>query len=178
MIIKGEYIKKYNCNTHGHLIIKNSNRYSCLITTVQDEMNGLQETPNRISSSIDLRKRTNILRSIYQIVYNKDFIILKYENDNLIVNGNEISILHKIFLPVNNIKLNLTLFSETKMDIYISIGIDKKTEELYDSLKKKGYNIFDKNDKFYLEFCTPYVSPYGTDTILPDRMNDIMKKIN
>ena len=36
--------------------------------------------------------------------------------------------------------------------------------------------MFDKNDKFYHDICTPYKSIDGTDVILFDRINDIYEK--
>ena len=30
-------------------------------------------------------------------------------------------------------------------------------------LKEQGYNLFDKNDKFYKDICIPYKSENGTD---------------
>ena len=38
-------------------------------------------------------------------------------------------------------------------------------------MKKQGYNLFDPNDKFYRDICTPYKSIDGTDVILLDRVN-------
>ena len=46
----------------------------------------------------------------------------------------------------------------------------------YESLKEQGYDLFDKNDKFYRKICTRYTSLDGTDVILSDRLNDIYEK--
>ena len=39
-------------------------------------------------------------------------------------------------------------------------------------LSSQGYNLFDKNDKFYTDICTQYKSEDGTDVLLADRYND------
>ena len=39
-------------------------------------------------------------------------------------------------------------------------------------MKSQGYDLFDKNDKFYTDICTPYKSEAGTDVLLADRYND------
>ena len=39
-------------------------------------------------------------------------------------------------------------------------------------MKAQGYNLFDKNDKFYTDICTPYKTENGTDILLSDRYND------
>ena len=40
-------------------------------------------------------------------------------------------------------------------------------------LKEQGYNLFDKNDKFYKDICIPYKLENGTDVLLSDRYNDV-----
>ena len=56
--------------------------------------------------------------------------------------------------------------------IYIPIQLNEDTQKLYEDLKSQGYNLFDKNDKFYKDICTPYKSENGTDVLLSDRYND------
>ena len=56
--------------------------------------------------------------------------------------------------------------------IYIPIKLNEETQKLYEDLKSQGYNLFDKNDKFYQDICTPYKSENGTDVLLSDRLND------
>ena len=43
-------------------------------------------------------------------------------------------------------------------------------------MREQGYNLFDRNDKFYWDICTPYKSIDGTDVILTDRINDIYEE--
>ena len=45
-----------------------------------------------------------------------------------------------------------------------------ETKQLYDQMKNSGYNMFDINDPFYQDICTPFDSPDGTDMILADRI--------
>ena len=85
----------------------------------------------------------------------------------------EKSIQYEIYLPNNNTKLDLSVCSNSNITIYIPIELNEKTQKIYDSLKEQGYNLFDKNDKFYHDLCTPYKSIDGTDVILLDRKNDI-----
>ena len=51
-------------------------------------------------------------------------------------------------------------------------------KDLYNELKEQGYNLFDLNDKFYNDICTPYKSPNGTDVLLADRVNYISRNEN
>ena len=43
-------------------------------------------------------------------------------------------------------------------------------------MEQAGYNLFDSNDSFYNDFCTPYTTLNGTDIILADRKTDIFNK--
>ena len=99
---------------------------------------------------------------------------MKYENEKQIVNnGNEKSIQYEVYAPNSNIKLDLSVCSDVKIDIYVPIQLNEEIQKLYDDLKSQGYNLFDKNDKFYTDICTPYKSKNGTDILLSDRLNDI-----
>ena len=164
-----EYISKYDGG--NPIIIKNSNGYSAQITTLENEINTLQRNIQSNFSIIDLKDCADILRSQEGLNPDDDLIILKYENDNKVSNGYEKSIQYEVYLPNTNTKLDLSLCSETDINIYIPIELSEKTQALYDNLKDQGYNLFDKNDKFYLKFCTIYNSLNGTDVILPDRHN-------
>ena len=53
------------------------------------------------------------------------------------------------------------------------VDIDSETISLYNSLKQYGYNLFDYNDSFYNDICTPYTTINNTDIILLDRKNII-----
>ena len=54
--------------------------------------------------------------------------------------------------------------------IYIPLKLSQALNNLYKDLKESGYNLFEKNDKFYQDICTPYKSSHGTDIILADRL--------
>ena len=122
-------------------------------------------------SIIDFKNCADLLRSQKGLNSNDDLVILKYENDNVVSNGNEKSIQYEVYLPNSKTKLDLSVCAKTDIILYIPIELDEKTQKLYDNLKEQGYNLFDKNDDFYLKFCTPYNSLDGTDVILPDRHN-------
>ena len=51
--------------------------------------------------------------------------------------------------------------------------MSSETEALNEQLKELGYNMFDINDPFYQDICTPYKSSGKTDMILYDRIEDI-----
>ena len=51
--------------------------------------------------------------------------------------------------------------------------LSEETKELYEKMKESGYDMFDINDPFYQDICTPFDSDDGTDMLLSDRVNFI-----
>ena len=169
--IKNNFISEYNGN-ESYLIINNKNNFIFQLTTVKNELESLNRNITSNLSIIDLKDCADLLKSENGVDNNTDLIILKYENDDLVSNGNEKSIQYEVYLPNSNTKLDLSVCSGTKIDIYTPINLNEKTKKLYDELKEQGYNLFDKNDKFYKEICSTYKSENGTDMLLADRYND------
>ena len=71
--------------------------------------------------------------------------------------------------------LDLDICNTNDISINVPVNIDEKTESLYNSLSQSGYNLFDSNDSFYNDICTPYTTEYGTDILLNDRKENIYK---
>ena len=168
-IINGGYISNYDCGVD--LKVSNANGYSAQITTIENELNSLKEYSNNNFSIIDFKDCAYLLRNQNKFDSNSNLVIFKYENDNQVSNGNEKSIQYEVYLPNSNTKLDLSVCKNAIIDIYVPIELDEKTQKLYDSMREQGYNLFDKNDKFYHDICTPYKSVDGTDVILLDRLN-------
>ena len=172
-IINGGYISNYDGNTN--MIVYNGNGYAFQITNIQNELNNLNENSQRNFSIVDIKECIDLLKTKNGLESDDDLIIVKYENFNIVSNGDEKSIQYEIFLK-NNTKLDLSVCSNININIYIPVELSEKTQKLYESLKEQGYNLFDRNDKFYHEICTLYKSIDGTDVILFDRVNDIYEK--
>ena len=170
-IIADGYISNYDGS--GDLKVNNANGYAFQITTLKNELNTLKDHSQRNFSIIDFNDCAELLKSQYGLSSNDDLIILKYENYNQASNGKEKSIQYEVYLRHNNTKLNLSICANSEINIYIPVELNEDTQNLYESLKEQGYNIFDKNDKFYHDICTPYKSVDGTDVILLDRVNHI-----
>ena len=143
----------------------NNNQLAVLNGTIPNENN---------LSIIDLGECANILIRENNLPENTDLIILKLENMTLV--SNEKSIQYEVYAPGQSQKLDLSVCSNTKIEIYYPIELDEETKKLYEALKKQGYDLFDKNSKFYKDICTPYKSEDGTDIILADRNNDFFAK--
>ena len=123
------------------------------------------------TSVIDLKECGDLLKSFYNLDPNTDLIILKYEN--LVNSTSEKSIQYEVYAPNITEKLNLSICTEVNFDVevYVPVQLNEETKKLYEELKEQGYNLFDKNDKFYTDICTPFKSENGTDVSLADRYN-------
>ena len=49
--------------------------------------------------------------------------------------------------------------------------LSEKLDILYNELQDLGYDLFNINNKFYQDICTPYKSQNGTDVLLFDRID-------
>ena len=170
-IIKSNFISEYK-GEEGSLKVSNGNKFVYQITTVKNELDSLTSNTKSDLSIIDLKGCSDLLKAQNGIDSNVDLVILKYENEDSVSNGNEKSIQYEVYLPNSAIKLNLSVCSNININIYVPIKLNEETQKLYDDLKEQGYNLFDKNDKFYKDICTPYKSENGTDVLLSDRYND------
>ena len=75
-------------------------------------------------------------------------------------------------------KLNLSLCDEAQVKIYIPVELNQETEQIYEQMKESGYDMFDINDSFYQDICTPFDSENGTDILLSDRIDYIYNNEN
>ena len=173
-IIKNEIIKNFPNNGESVLINTEKNFAFELISLKNelDILKGNKNNTNRLSV-IDLKECADILINSYNLTQDTDLLILKYEN--LVSNSNDKSIQYEVYDSNTAQILNLSFCSSVSIDIYIPTELKEETLELFEDLKSYGYNLFDKNDKFYNDICTPYKTKNGTDILLQDRYNDFYK---
>ena len=51
--------------------------------------------------------------------------------------------------------------------------LSKGTKQIFEQMKNSGYDMFNINDPFYQDICTPFDSSNGTDILLTDRIDYI-----
>ena len=90
-IKSGGFISKYD-GEHGDLKISNGDGYTFQITTVENELNGLKDNSQSEFSIIDLKECAELLKRENGLDPDVDLVILKYENTDSVLNGNEKSI--------------------------------------------------------------------------------------
>ena len=62
----------------------------------------------------------------------------------------------EVYESYNKKKLNLSICDETLINIYVPMELSQETKQLYENIKDSGYDMFNINDPFYQDICTPY----------------------
>ena len=122
-------------------------------------------------SSIDFGECEKKLKKQYNISEEEPLVIFKSDirsADSITTNTQ-----YEIYKLNTQKNLNLSICNNTLIDIYSPVYLAPTTESLYQSLNNSGFNLFDANDSFYNDICTPYTTENGTDVIIEDRQNSI-----
>ena len=156
-------------NEDGH-VIKGKDNFFYHITTSENELNNANKKNNDTNrlSRIDLGECENKLRDHYKLNKNISLLILKYEKVANI--SSERQLQYEIYESLNKTKLNLSVCSDVQVDIYVPVILSEEKQNLYNELQDLGYDLFDIENVFYQDICTPYKSANGTDVLLSDRV--------
>ena len=170
-ILKSENINSYPEDGES-IVIKADDNYIFHLTNGDNEMESLSGKfgNNYNLSIIDLGNCEKLLKEKYYINDNISLIILKFEKLTNI--ASEKNVQYEIYEPYNKTKLDLSICQNTYINLYIPIQLSNKTQSLYEDLKENGYDLFNINDSFYQDICTPYKTKDGTDILLSDRKKD------
>ena len=143
------------------------------ITNSLDELDLLQNKTKNIwgLSIVDLGFCETILKRENNISENDSLIFIKNEIKSNKVSERNVHI--DVYNPNKRDKLNLSLCEEIPVNIYLPMELSIGTKQLYDKMKKSGYDLFNINDPFYQDVCTPFDSSNGTDILLTDRIDYI-----
>ena len=117
-------------------------------------------------SSIDFGECGKILKKHYSINY-----LLIFKSDIKMNDLYPTKVEYEVYSPETKQKLNLSLCENNKIDIYVPTSLDNYTSDLYDSINQYGYDIFNENNSFYRDLCTPFTTEEGTDILLYDRQS-------
>jgi len=169
--IKEEIIQNYPDDGIS-IVIEGEDNYIFQLTNGGNELNSLNgDYDNEYNLSIiDLGECITLLKEENGIDEETELIIFKFEK--LSNKASEKNVQYEVYDPVTKKQLNLSVCESTSINLYIPITLSEKTQNLYDDLSKLGHDIFNENDSFYQDICTPYKSENGTDVLLSDRKND------
>ena len=146
------------------IIVKQEN-YVFQITTTDNQKNSNYDSETSI---IDLGECEKIIKR--NISYEDDptpLIILKIDIQK--EDQKSTGVEYSVYNPYTKEKINLDICSSTKITVIAPVKLSSDETSLYDNLNEQGYDLFDANNSFYQDFCTPYTSQDGTDVILIDR---------
>ena len=149
-----------NDNTDDDIIIVGNNIVYEIVTSKNNVF-------NNITSYIDFGECETKLKDHYNINY---LLIFKY--DIKTNNTNPTKVQYEVFNPYNKEKLDLKICEETKIDIYIPTSLSDEDNNKYLDMMNLGYDIFNKNDKFYNDICSTFTENNNTDMILSDRRKE------
>ena len=76
---------------------------------------------------------------------------------------------YEVYNPYTKEKIDLSICSNTTIAIYAPSFLTDQEISLYNHLDGQGYDLFEANNSFYIDPCTPYTSENGTDVSLKDR---------
>ena len=148
------------------IVIEGENNFLFRMVTNENMFQPKNNETKKLSL-IDLGDCESKLRQKYELNENISLIILSMEKDTEI--SSERNVQFEVYESLNKTRLNLDICQDTPIDIYIPLILSEELTTLYNELKDLGYNLFDSNDKFYNDICTPYKSQNGTDVLLSDR---------
>ena len=154
---------------NDNLIFKSEDNYVLQLTNSLNEentRNGINEN-NYNLSMIELGECEDILKEINQINKNTPLIIYKIERIDSTASQKNIQ--YEVYNPDTKEKLDLSVCSNEKINIYIPLILSEETLELQQDLLSYGYDLFNPNDSFYQDICSGYTSSNGTDVLLSDR---------
>ena len=79
------------------------------------------------------------------------------------------SVEYEVYNPYNKEIIDLSICENTTIGIFAPVNLNNQETSLYDDLNAQGYDLFDVNNSFFTDPCTPYTSSNGTDVSLLDR---------
>ena len=142
-----DYIIQIYNSSRSSMVIAINQQSNTSIINLQDCKNYLESKYGSpiIIYKIDLQRENGITNQVEYSIYSN--------------NGNEISL-----NECSNYKMTIS----NPLDLN-NISLDKKK---INSTGKEGYDIFNPEDKFYTDICTPYTNENGIDVPMEKRKSD------
>ena len=133
----------------------------------------MNENIDKNISIIDFGQCEIILKEEYGIDY-----LLVFKIDTKIVNNSPIIVNYELYDSCTLIKLNLKLCENVKKNTYTNYFLQESSLEQFIQLNESGYDMYNINDSFYQDLCSPFTTKFGTDILLEDRKNDYYENIS
>ena len=136
------------------------------------------------SDNMNINKKSNI--SIIEFGECEKKLKDYYDIDNLIIfkmdlklnNTPPTIINYEVYNPKNLTKLDLSICENMKITIYSPYTPSKESLNKIIQLNEYGYDLYNPNDAFYQDICSPFTSENETDILLSDRKSDFFENIS
>ena len=161
-------LSAYTPEEGNKLVIERPDEIVYQITNSINELDSLKN--KSLNTYNDLGQCETLLKKENNISENDSLIFIKSEIKTSKVS--EKNVKYDAYNPYNKEKLNITICEEIPINIYCPMELSKGTREIYEQMKNSGYDMFNLNDPFYQDICTPFDSN-GTDILLEDRIDYI-----
>ena len=82
---------------------------------------------------------------------------------------------YEVYNPNTLEKIDLSICNDLTINTYLPYSLSDEELDLYIKLDQLGYDLYNPNDSFYHDLCTPFTTDSKTDILLSDRRLDIFK---
>ena len=161
-------IKNTNINSNINIIIEGENTVYQIISS-----KNMNENNNKNLSIIDFGECENILERENNI----DYLVVLIIDTKININTPNI-INYEVYNPDTVEILNLSVCQNITINTYTNFAPSKETLDKIMKLNESGFDLYNINDSFYQDLCTPFTSDDGTDILLSDRVNDFYDNIS
>ena len=173
-VLVNNILSTYDGGNGKSIVLEGHNNTVFQITNTKNELELLLNnniSDNYSLSIIDLSECEKKLKEEYHIAEEDSLIFIKQEK--LTDKETEKNIQYECYEPYNKTKLNLSICSGININLYVPLSLSEETKNMAEQIKELGYNMFDINDKFYQDICSPYKSSVDSDVLLTDRIDYI-----
>ena len=161
-------ITELDANKKTNIVINGNN---VVYQVISSEL--MDENINKNISIIELGECEEKLKNELGIDY---ILILKM--DIFLSTSTNIILKYEVYNPYTLEKIDLSICNDMTINTYLPYSIPVEDLDLYIKLQELGYNLYNPNDSFYNDLCTPYTTSNETDILLSDRRLDYYKNIS
>ena len=174
--LKEKIINLEDNNNFNDIIIEGIDTLFHLTTNINQKEEKLNIELKNLSQ-IDLGECENKLKNHYNLKEDDPLFILMREIMRNDTPARQIE--YEIYNPFNlSKKLDLSICKNMRIVIKTPIILNDNQFIKYQNAKKQGYDIFNPNDTFYNDVCTPFNNENLTDVIINDRKKDYYENIS
>ena len=160
-----QLLSKIEVNENINIVINGDNAvYQFISSKVMDE--NLEKN----ISIIDFGECEKKLKNMFSIDY-----ILVLQIDIFLSTSTNIVLKYEVYNPYNLERIDLSICKDMTINTYLPYPLSDEEFELCINLNESGYDLYNPNDSFYTDICSPYTTKNKKDILLSDRRIDYYK---